>query len=271
MTTEVATALDERQVRRKAAVNFFFARGGVVLGVLLWEGTARALDYAFFPPLSRVFARLIELTVTGQIVGNLASSLQNFAIGFAICIVVGVPVGLLMGVYPRVRHALDVYVNALLTAPTLILAPIFFTLFGLSRWAIISIIVSYGLFIIIISAEGAVSSVDPALLEMARCYGAGDRQIMTSIVTPASLPLVFAGIRIGAGRCVKGMVNGEMFIAVVGLGAIIINAGRTFDATSVLAVLVLTIMVALVISAAIRLVDRKLTGWLPETSRSGGM
>lgn len=260
-----------RSALEKRLVNFFFARGGVLIGVLGWELLARSADLAFFPPLSDVVLRLIELTLSGQIVGNLSTSLANFFLGFALCVVIGVPVGLLMGVYPRIRGALDIYVNALLTAPTLILAPIFFTLFGLSRWAIVSIIISYGLFIIIISAEGAVAAADAALIEMAKSYGASESQVLREVVTPAALPLVFAGLRIGAGRCVKGMINGEMFIAVVGLGAIIINAGRSFDSTTVLAILLLVILVALFISGAVRMVDRRVTAWVPETARGAGI
>lgn len=235
-------------------------------------GTAREIcGPDVLPAYQRGLRSALRADALGQIFGNLATSLANFFLGFVFCVVVGVPVGLLMGVYPRVRDALDIYVNALLTAPTLILAPIFFTLFGLSRWAIVAIIISYGLFIIIISAEGAVSAADAALIEMARSYGASESQVIREIVTPAALPLVFAGLRIGAGRCVKGMINGEMFIAVVGLGAIIINAGRSFDATTVLAILVLTIIVALIISGAVRMVDRRVTAWVPDTARSGAI
>ena len=260
--------MSDGQVLRARLVNFVFARGGIVLFAGAWEWFARSADLVFFPPISQVVLRLVDLTLTGQIVGNLRSSLANFLIGFGICVVVGVPLGLLMGVFRRLRLALDLYVNALLTAPTLVLAPIFFTLFGLSRWAIVLVIISYGLFIMIISSEGAVSAADDALIEMATSYGATRSQIVRQVITPAAMPLVFAGIRLEAGRSVKGMINGEMFIAVVGLGAIIINAGRSFDATTVLAVLVLTILVALAINALVRIVDRRLNAWLPDTARS---
>ena len=39
-----------------------------------------------------------------------------------------------------------------------------------------------------------------------------------------------AGVRLGMGRAVKGMINGEMFIAIVGLGAVVTSAGKRFDA-----------------------------------------
>jgi hypothetical protein len=48
------------------------------------------------------------------------------------------------------------------------------------------------------------------------------------------LPLVFAGIRLGMGRAIKGMINGEMLIAFVGLGALAQRYGAQFDAAKVL-------------------------------------
>jgi NitT/TauT family transport system permease protein len=69
------------------------------------------------------------------------------------------------------------------------------------------------------------------------------------------------------GRAVKGMINGEMFIAVVGLGKLVIDAGRRFDAESVLAVLIVIVVVAMAAVKLVQLVDARLTSWLPSTAR----
>jgi NitT/TauT family transport system permease protein len=71
------------------------------------------------------------------------------------------------------------------------------------------------------------------------------------------------------GKAVKGMINGEMFIAAVGLGAVVMAAGRRFDSEALLAVLIVTIIVAMVTVKAVQLVDRRLTSWLPATQRAG--
>lgn len=242
---------------------------GVSLGTLAlaWETIARVTEFPFLPPLSRVLGRLAELVRDGAILGNLSTSLTNFAIGLAVCIGVGVPVGIAMGVSSRTRAALDIYVNAFLTAPSLVFAPIFFAIFGLSRAAIVAVIITYGLFIIIVSAEGAVKAVQYDVVEMANAYGASRRDIVREVVIPSSIPGVMAGIRLGAGRAVKGMINGEMFIAAVGLGAIIIRAGRRFDAETVLAVLIVTVVTALLIGVLIQIIDKRLTHWLPDNAR----
>ncbi|MEJ3749191.1 hypothetical protein WEI85_38750 [Actinomycetes bacterium KLBMP 9797] len=63
-------------------------------------------------------------------------------------------------------------------------------------------------------------------------------------VLPAATPLIMAGVRLGVGRAVTGMINGEMFVAVAGLGRIVTQAGGRFDGASVLAVLLVVIAVA---------------------------
>ncbi len=63
------------------------------------------------------------------------------------------------------------------------------------------------------------------------------------------------------------MINGEMFIAVVGLGKLLTDAGGRFDSESVLAVLLAVVAVALGAVGLVQWADRRLNGWLPRTSR----
>lgn len=241
----------------------------LALGIVVWELLARWWDVIFFPPFSAVVARLIQLTIDGKILENLVGSLMNLVIGFAISAIVGVGVGMLMGAYRKVEMALDAYVYALLTAPSLVFAPIFFAIFGLGRQTILGVVIMYSIFIIIINTVAAIRSVPVELIEMGRSYCASERQLFFRIILPAALPLIFAGLRLGMGRAVKGTINGEMFISATGLGAVVITAGRRFDAAAVLAVLLVIIIVALVAVKLIQIVDSRMTSWVPSTARAG--
>jgi ABC-type nitrate/sulfonate/bicarbonate transport system permease component len=240
----------------------------VLVLALAWELIGRAAGAVFFPPLSAVLVRLVELVASGVILGNLATSLTNLVLGFTISLAIGLGVGMLMGGYRRIEAALDIYVNAFLTAPSLVFAPIFFTIFGLSRWSIVALIVMYSTFILIVTTLSAIRNVSPSLIEMGRSFCASDRQLFPKIILPAATPLIMAGVRLAAGRAVKGMINGEMFIAVVGLGKLMIDEGRTFDAEAVLAILLVIIFVAFAAAKAVQIVDARLTSWLPSTVRA---
>lgn len=236
-------------------------------GMILWEVIARAWNVIFFPPFSVVVARLVELTLDGKIIESLLGSLTNLVIGFTISVVFGVGIGMLMGAYRKVDLALDVYVYAMLTAPSLVFAPIFFAIFGLGRASILGVVIMYSIFIIIINTVAAIRTVPISLIEMGRSYCATERQLFFKVILPAALPMIFAGLRLGMGRAVKGTINGEMFITAVGLGALVISAGRRFDSATVLAVLLVIIIVALVGVKMIQLIDARLTSWLPSTAR----
>lgn len=240
----------------------------LAVGGLAWEAIGRIAGFRFFPPLTDVLVRLAEMILAGEILTPLVNSLTNLALGFGFTIVVGVGVGLLMGAYRRIETALDIYVYAMLTAPSLVFAPILFSIFGLGREAIVGVIILYSLFIVIINTVSAVQTVPRPLIEMGRSFCANDWQLFRRVIIPSATPMIMAGLRLGAGRAVKGMINGEMFIAAVGLGEVVMRAGNRFDATSVLAVLILIIIVAFVVVRVVQAVDRRLTRWLPETQRS---
>jgi NitT/TauT family transport system permease protein len=241
----------------------------LLAGAVAWELLGRAWQVNFFPPLSEVLARLVELTASGQILSNLLDSLLNLVIGFGISVVLGIGVGMFMGANRRVETALDVYVYTLLTAPHLVFAPIFLAIFGLDnpRASIVSLIILYCVFIIMINTVAAIRGVPMALIEMGRSYDATESQLFLKIIMPAALPMIFAGLRLGIGRAVKGMINGEMFITAVGLGAVVQNSSHRFDAAGVLAVLIVIIVVAIAAAKIVQAIDGRMTSWLPSTAR----
>jgi NitT/TauT family transport system permease protein len=242
---------------------------GLLAGISVWELGARAVDAVLLPPFSAVVARLVELALSGQIAASLAVSLGNLALGLLISLSVGIVLGSAMGWWRSVDYALGPYVNALLTAPSLVFAPIFFSFWGVDRGSIVALIVTYAVFVVIVNTSVAVKSIPTDLTEMAVSYNATRRQVFRFIVMPAAMPLIMAGVRLAVGRAVKGMINGEMFIAVVGLGRLIVSSGRQLDVATVLAVLIVVVAVALVLMRIVWLVEQRFTGWLPETRRTG--
>jgi NitT/TauT family transport system permease protein len=233
----------------------------MAVGLALWEVLGHGLQLSWLPPVSSVAAALIEFVRTGQILGNLAASITALALGLTVSLVLGLSLGALMALYRRVDLALDVYVHALLVSPNIIFAPIFFALFGLSRITQVAVIVMFTVFVIIINTRAAFRGVDPALVEMAISFGASPRAVFWKIQTPAALPIVFAGIRLGMGRAVKGMLNGEMYIAVLGLGALVEQYGAAFDASNVLALSAVVVAVGLVGNGLVQFLDARLTSW----------
>jgi NitT/TauT family transport system permease protein len=242
--------------------------GSLVAGVLVWEILGRTMHLLFLPPASGVVRRMWALVTSGEVLPELSGSLQNLALGYAIAAVTGVLIGVAMARIRWLERALDPYVYAFLTAPTVVFVPIYFSLFGLSRWAIVALIVQYAVFIVVVNTITAVQTVDVELVEMARVYGArSEPVIVRKVLLRAALPLIAAGLRLGLGRAIKGMINGEILIAVVGLGGLSSAYGRAFDPEGVLAILLVVIIVALVLDRGAQALDNRVNAWLPTTYR----
>ena len=122
----------------------------------------------------------------------------------------------------------------------------------------------FAIFVIIINTMTGVKQVDAVLMEMARSFGAREREIFFKIMLPAALPAIMAGLRLGMGRAVKGMVTAEMLLTLTGIGAMIMQYGSSFATDSLFAVILTILMVALVAMKAVQWIDRRLTGWKAE-------
>ena len=234
---------------------------GLLIGALAWEAAGRWMDFAFLPPLSRVLPVLADLWRRGDLPRHLVGSLSSLASGLGLAVLLGLPIGALMGRYRLVERALDLYLYVFLASPTLLYVPVLFTLFGVSRASQTAVVFLYAFFVIVSNTMAAVRSAGPSLLEMARAFGADEGRILWRVRLPAGLPLLMAGLRIAAARAVKGMVNGEMLIALSGIGAMLRSFGGRFDIPGVYAILLVVIAVAATLSAGVQAIERRLGRW----------
>ena len=262
MSATVASAWSRPRLRLAAYRSVWMQGLSLAAGLLIWQLFGVILQVAWLPPFTTVLAKLALLWDQGRLQPHLLDSLSNLVIGYTICVVAGVGLGTLMVVFPKLNYALRPYVDALMLAPSIVLAPVLFVFLGLSRWLPVSVIVVYALVYIIANTYTAVSGVDRELLTMARSFGASRWQTFTNVVLPGSGPLLFAGLRIGLGRAVKGMINGELIITVVGLGALHEEFDGAFDVPGILAIALVVVIVAIFSTALLQIADRRVNAWV---------
>lgn len=220
--------------------------------IALWELLGRTLDLLVLPPISEILAALWGFTVDGTLFESLTISLITLFAGMAIAIVIGSLIGGAMGLSRTIESALDVYVNAMMAAPMVAFVPLFILLFGLGYPTRIMTVIVFAIFPIIINAFAGLRNVDRPAVEMARSFGASKRQLMWQVRIPSAFPYLLAGIRLGTARGVKGLINGEVLVTVVGLGGLVNQYGTAFTMDRLYAVIFFIIALALVL---VRLVD----------------
>jgi NitT/TauT family transport system permease protein len=234
------------------------ALAGLVIG---WELLGRLEISMFIPPLSRVVAVWWQLLGDGTLPRAASSSLLSLVKGFVPAAVLGVVVGLAMGRFALVRHVLEGWVNALMSAPLSALVPILIALFGIRDTVVAATVFMFSFFVIVVNTETGVRGTERSLVDMARAFDAGEAALFGRIYLPAALPAVTLGLRLGVVQAVKGMVVGEMLISLVGLGERLIYYGNTFLIVELYAVILSVLVLALLTAQAAQAVDRTLVRW----------
>ena len=233
----------------------------ILVGIVGWELLGRVLNFPFFPPFSAIVVAWVEVYQTGELVSELLMSMRSLVIGYGLAVVLGLTLGALMGRFRKVEYFFNPLVDINLSTPTLVYIPVLFAVFGVGDATRYTIVFMYAFFIIVVNTVTGIKTVDRSLIEMAHSFGASERQLFRRIMLPNALPLIMAGLRIGMSRAVKGMINGELFIALVGLGARLRYYSGAFNIEKVLAILLTIIVVAAITTAVVQLIDRRVTRW----------
>jgi NitT/TauT family transport system permease protein len=192
----------------------------LLVWALIWEIVGRSGASLVIPPLSSVFARIVEIAPTPTFINALWITGRSFLLGNAIAILLGVPLGVMMGRSVVADRVLLPWVNMFLSAPLSALVPVIMVLFGLGDTTIILTVVLFAIWIIVLDARAGVRGISPSLVEMAKSFGANQWQAFSNIYVWAALPEILSGIRLGMIRAVKGVVIGQLLVSIVGFGSL---------------------------------------------------
>jgi NitT/TauT family transport system permease protein len=132
---------------------------------------------------------------------------------------------------------------------------------GLTVWSKVAVVFLGAFITILLNTFHGVRTVDPRLLSVARTFGASQGRIFTSVVLPGSVPFVLAGLRLGVGRALIGVVVGELYAASAGLGFMITVAGNNLQIDRVLFGAFLFIALGVLCVEGIRRIEGRFSKW----------
>lgn len=234
----------------------------VVLGVA-WEAAARAhvINTVLLSSPSAIAAALAGQIRSGALLRNLEVSSIEFAAGFAVSALIGLAAGVAIGWYRPLSHALGPPIWLSYNAPFVALSPLFILALGLGTRTVIVIVVLIAVVPIIMNTAAGVRNVDPVLVRAARSFGAGDVQLFRKVVLPASVPLVMAGLRLGVGRALVGVIVGEFFGGNAGLGYSITYYGGVLQTDNMMVGVVVTAAIGVLLTVGSTRLERRLDAW----------
>ncbi|MBA2863531.1 ABC transporter permease [Methanococcus maripaludis] len=238
-----------------------------IIGILAWEALAIYLNNpVILPKVESVISILLNPGVgilgTGNLIENTIVSIKRVLIGFFIAGAFAIPLGLLMGYYSLINDLFDTTIELLRPIPPLAWVPLALAWFGIGESSMHFIIFIGAFFPILINTISGVKSVPVIMIEAAKTLGGSTKDILKSVVVPASSPDILTGLRVGAGIAWMCVVAAEMLPGSdAGLGYLIMYAYSLSKMNIVVASMIIIGIIGIILDRGLRYIEKKYFCW----------
>ena len=254
------------------AANPTLVRRGAVLSLAVlviflaawqWGPGLLGIPPFIIPPLSMVYYEFLRMLAVSALMTHTGITAGEVIAGFVLGSLLGAFFGYVLGMSPTAEFALSPYILALQIAPKVAFAPLFILWMGFTVYPKILVAILIVFFPVMVNVLSAIRTVDPDLINLARAFKATRAQIFWKIEFPASLPPLFAGLRIASTLAVVGVVVGELVGGNMGLGYLLsFGEGQANTAMVFVAILMLTLVGGIAYLAVI-LIEQRVLHYLP--------
>jgi NitT/TauT family transport system permease protein len=255
--------------RESAALRWYRAHLSTVRGLfsllvvgLVWEIAGRSGQWPLIlAPISDIWSKFFQLAATGELQRHILVSLNEFFVGFAIAAVLGILLGIAIASSEAVKDYVDPWVSAVYATPTVALAPMVIFIFGIDAPSKMAVVFLLAIFPVVINTATGIRSTDQIYIEAARSFSANRAQIFTKVLIPSALPFIVAGLRLGIGRGLVGVVVGEFIGARAGLGYMIFRSSQAFQIDAMWVGVFLLAGTGVLAVIVLQKVERRMAPW----------
>lgn len=258
---------------RKAKGSWAIKLGTLLAAAGLWQlltatDTRLWLRFDRLPTLDEIGGEFARQLGTSTYYLDLLQSLIRIVTGFGLAAVVGVSVGVLVARSRRTGDVLLPLLEAVRPIPAIALVPIAILLFPSDEQGIVFITFAAAFFPIVVSTRHAVRALPTLWEDAVRTLGGGRRHVLWHVVLPGTLPGVFGGLSVGMGVAWICVIAAEMISGEFGVGYRTWSSYTLVDYPAVIVGMVTIGALGWLTSAAIELVGRRATRWLPRAEGS---
>ena len=224
----------------------------------VWELIGQMGWMTLLPPLSQIWFAFDEMLEQSAFWDAFAMTARTFTIGLGLSILVGIPVGILMGLSKRTDKILSIWVNLFLSAPITAVIPALMPILGIGDATVIATVILFAMWVVIIDTQAGVTHVKDSLVEMGRIFGCSRWKIIFWIVIPAAMPEIITGIRLAVVRAVKGVIVGQIVIALIGFGGLFNTYLSYFLMERFWALIIVVFVMSFTIIGLVELLERRI-------------
>ncbi len=240
----------------------------IVIALIAWQVlTANHLRlwvrFDTLPTVTQILHRLRVQVQTDTFWLDLGQSLIRILSGFGLAAVIGVATGVALG---RSRWFADIFgplTELARPIPAVAIVPVAILLFPTDEAGIVFITFLAAYFPIMVSTRHAVRALPTIWEESVRTLGGNRWDVLVRVVLPGSLPGVFSGLSVGIGVAWICVVSAEMISGRLGIGYRTWQAYTIVDYPGVFVGIITIGVLGFATSAAIELLGRRATRWLP--------
>ncbi len=188
---------------------------------------------------------------------SLQHALGGLVLGAGSAFVLGVA----MAHSRRLERALYPFALMVKVTPIVAVAPLLIIWLGFGdgpKYVVAGLITFFPM---LVNAVIGLRSIDPAAHDFFRAMDASRWQVLRRLRLPASLPYVFAALRISVPLALIGAVVAEWMSADSGVGQLIVIAHGDYDTPALFGAIVVLAGIGIGLTAAVAIIERRLLFW----------
>lgn len=243
---------------------------GFILFFGVWELAVRITNTPAFvvPAPSLVAGRLWE--ELPMLLGELGITLVGASIGFVIGLTIGIAGAVVMVHSRMLERSLFPIAVVIKLIPFIALAPMLIVWLGYDVKPKILLAALITFFPVLVNCITGLRAVDPLALEFFQSVGASRWEILWRLRWSASLPYVFAALKIVVHLAVIGAIVAEYFGSRDGIGLVIMRTSESLRVQSLFATSLLLAMFGVALIVVTNIIERRALYWHESVRTSGG-
>jgi NitT/TauT family transport system permease protein len=197
--------------------------GFMLLLLVLWEIASKTgiVDPVLVPAPTDIIDATRRLGNTYFFWDAVWVTTQEALLGFIFGVLAAYFVGTAVGLFPTVRRAIFPLVVAVEIVPRIALAPVFLSWFGLGISSKIAMAAGICFFPVLINVVLGLENVNRDAQNLLRSLGASKWETYTKLLLPASLPEIFASLKVAITFALTGAIVAEYVGANEGLAVLL--------------------------------------------------
>ncbi|MDA2891031.1 ABC transporter permease subunit [Mycolicibacterium sp. BiH015] len=231
----------------------------------VWAGL---LDFRYLPSPLDIAVSMGAQMGDGALTAAVGHTLSVMAAAAALAVVMGTAIGAALGMAPGARAWVEASIDVFRTVPAIMLIPVAVLTFGPSTQTEVVLAGYAALWPMVLNTAGAVTSVHPHQIDVARTLHLGTFATLRKIVLPAAAPVWLVGARMSAILALLVTIVVEMVITPKGLGGALVQALNALDPARMWAYAVVCGLIGILVNLGLRAAYRFLLPGHPSTSVS---